>query len=285
MELLQLRYFVTVSKLLNISKAAEHHMIPQPAMSKTISKLEKELGVALFSRQKNRLMLTENGEEFYSIVSSALDNIDSALQEMQKDYVLPRGEITLLVRQHRSYVIESIASFKKQFSNVVFKVYYDEKASRYFDFCVTSNPSSQDFDQSTMLLNERMDLIVSASSKLANRKMVKIEELKNQDFSVVSQTSYQWQRIVELCNKAGFMPKLSAEFGDIQCLAQYVELDMAVTIGPKSSYNRLGKDLAFITIDPEIRRPTFLFWNESRKTKALELFKNHIIEYFNSVSL
>ena len=35
MELLQLRYFLTVAKTLNISRAAKHHMIPQPAMSQT----------------------------------------------------------------------------------------------------------------------------------------------------------------------------------------------------------------------------------------------------------
>ena len=68
MELLQLRYFLTVAKMLNISRAAEYHMIPQPAMSQTISRLEKELGVALFDRYKNKLSLTRKGEEFlYSL--------------------------------------------------------------------------------------------------------------------------------------------------------------------------------------------------------------------------
>ncbi|MBQ5953361.1 MAG: LysR family transcriptional regulator [Lachnospiraceae bacterium] len=284
MELLQLRYFATVARMLNISRAAEYHLIPQPAMSKTISKLEKELGVALFSRQKNRLMLTDDGEEFYSVVSQSLDNIDGVLLKIQQNRTLPRGEITLLVRQHRSFVIQSIASFKKKYPNVLFKVYYDEKTSHYYDFCITSSFSGQEFDQSTMLLNEKLELIVSANSELAEKKEIRVEELRNQDFAIVSQTSYQWQQIIELCNKAGFMPKLSAEFGDIQCLAQYVELDMAVTIGPKSSYNNLGKDLAFVTIDPEIRRPTFLFWNEARKTRALDLFREHIIEFFKTIS-
>ena len=45
MELLQLRYFITVAETLNISRAAQYHMIPQPAMSQTISRLEKELGI------------------------------------------------------------------------------------------------------------------------------------------------------------------------------------------------------------------------------------------------
>ena len=39
MELMRLRYFYTVGKMLNISQAAKIHGIPQPAMSKTISSL------------------------------------------------------------------------------------------------------------------------------------------------------------------------------------------------------------------------------------------------------
>ena len=43
MELLQLRYFRTVAQYESITKAAEHYHIPQPAMSQTIARLEKEL--------------------------------------------------------------------------------------------------------------------------------------------------------------------------------------------------------------------------------------------------
>lgn len=68
MELLQLRYFLTVAEMLNISHAAKHHRIPQPAMSKTISRLEKELGTPLFDRYKNKLTLTPEGEGFYRSV-------------------------------------------------------------------------------------------------------------------------------------------------------------------------------------------------------------------------
>ena len=55
MEILQLIYFYTVARVLNISRAANIHGIPQPAMSRTISRLEAELGTALFTREKTIL--------------------------------------------------------------------------------------------------------------------------------------------------------------------------------------------------------------------------------------
>ena len=54
MELLQLRYFQKVAELESITKAATFYMIPQPSMSQTISRLEKELKVKLFGHSLSR---------------------------------------------------------------------------------------------------------------------------------------------------------------------------------------------------------------------------------------
>lgn len=86
MELLQLRYFCTAARMQNISHAAAYHQIPQPAMSKTISKLEKELGVPLFEREKNRIRLSTQGQRFYTRVAAALQELDGALDELHPNH-------------------------------------------------------------------------------------------------------------------------------------------------------------------------------------------------------
>ena len=113
MELLQLRYFLTVAEMLNISHAAKYHMIPQPAMSKTISRLEKELGTPLFDRYKNKLSLTAEGKTFYNAVSRSLSSIDSTTQQINRADAPLSGELKILVCQHRSTVLDSIVAFKK----------------------------------------------------------------------------------------------------------------------------------------------------------------------------
>lgn len=65
MDLLQLRYFHTVAKLGNITRAAEYYGIPQPAMSQMISRLERDLdGVKLFNRENNRIVLVQKDKCF-----------------------------------------------------------------------------------------------------------------------------------------------------------------------------------------------------------------------------
>ena len=57
MELLQLRYFLVAAKYQHMTKAAEVLQIAQPALSQSIKRLEQELGVSLFEREKRTIRL------------------------------------------------------------------------------------------------------------------------------------------------------------------------------------------------------------------------------------
>ena len=58
MELTYLYYFKVIAEKENMSRAAETLHVSQPALSKTISKLETSLGVTLFERKKGRISLS-----------------------------------------------------------------------------------------------------------------------------------------------------------------------------------------------------------------------------------
>ena len=61
MELRLLRYFLTLAREENISRAAEALYITQPTLSRQLAELEEELGVRLFERGKRKIVLTEDG--------------------------------------------------------------------------------------------------------------------------------------------------------------------------------------------------------------------------------
>ena len=62
MELYQVRAFVTVARVGNVTKAADALCVAQPAVTGQIKGLEQSLGVALFDRGPGRLHLTKAGE-------------------------------------------------------------------------------------------------------------------------------------------------------------------------------------------------------------------------------
>lgn len=72
------RIFYIVAKNESISKAANELHISQPAISKSIKKLEEQLGGGLFVRTKKGVVLTEEGKEFYSYIKQAIEYIGNA---------------------------------------------------------------------------------------------------------------------------------------------------------------------------------------------------------------
>ena len=62
---LQIDYFMAAATNLSFTKTSEELFVSQPAISKQISLMEKELGVKLFIRNNKKTTLTKAGELYY----------------------------------------------------------------------------------------------------------------------------------------------------------------------------------------------------------------------------
>ena len=79
MELRHLRYFVAVAEALSFRKAAERLHVAQPALSKQIKDLEREIGAHLFSRTPQGVTLTDAGGVFLDEARDILERADMAV--------------------------------------------------------------------------------------------------------------------------------------------------------------------------------------------------------------
>lgn len=80
----QYKIFYEVAKTGNISKAAKELYISQPAISKSISKLEDSLGVALFTRNSRGVQLTSEGELLFHHTESAFESLSRGENELKR---------------------------------------------------------------------------------------------------------------------------------------------------------------------------------------------------------
>lgn len=89
------KIFYEVAKTGNISKAAETLYISQPAVSKSITKLEQSLGHTLFIRSKRGVKLTEEGTTLYTYLKQAFESIATAEKALQHASELGMGQLRI----------------------------------------------------------------------------------------------------------------------------------------------------------------------------------------------
>lgn len=89
------RIFYAVANAGNITRASEELMISQPAVSKSIKNLENQIGGQLFTRTKRGVILTAEGEEFYTYIKQAIDFINSAESKFSDLINLEAGSIKI----------------------------------------------------------------------------------------------------------------------------------------------------------------------------------------------
>lgn len=89
------KIFYETARCGNISKAAENLYISQPAVSKSISKLEQSLSHTLFIRSKRGVKLTEEGQTLYEHIAKAFDTIDQAEKKLIQISELGIGQLRI----------------------------------------------------------------------------------------------------------------------------------------------------------------------------------------------
>ena len=124
MDLRLVRTFVTVAELGTVSKAALHLRIAQPALSRQISDLERELGLKLFDRVGRRLLLTGEGEQVLGDCRGLL-NYATGVGERARD--LRRGDVGVLKVAATPLHIEGVFAqflhrYAERYPNVQVKV-------------------------------------------------------------------------------------------------------------------------------------------------------------------
>lgn len=83
MDIRQLRYFLDVASHENLSKAAQHLHIAQPALSRSMRMLEEELGVQLFERHLRGVTLTPEGRELLDRAAYVVRSFDQVKEDIQ----------------------------------------------------------------------------------------------------------------------------------------------------------------------------------------------------------
>lgn len=241
MDWYQLKYFQTLARILNFTKTAEELALSQPALSRSISRLEEELGVPLFERKSRGVVLNRYGEIFLKHANRALWEINEAKEEINNMVDPFHGSISLAFIQPlgSSFIPDLIGAFQKQEPGIRFQLTQDstkeilnqlESAKIDIGFC-TKQEQVEDLS-SFPIMNQELFLIVPKDHRLASKKQVDLCEVANDPFVLYKPETALHDVINRLCHDAGFHPTMSFEGVEERTVAGLVGAKFGVALIP-----------------------------------------------------
>src|SRR5574344_649945 len=112
--------FYDVAKCGSISKASQKSYTSQPAISKSIHKLEEELNTQLFYRNIHGVELTDKGKELLYFVEKSFDDLNLAERNMLETENLQRGELSIGMPSNIGsfFLFDKIINFHLKYPNI-----------------------------------------------------------------------------------------------------------------------------------------------------------------------
>ncbi|MGP0224059.1 LysR family transcriptional regulator [Paenarthrobacter sp. NCHU4564] len=123
MTILQVNYFLAASRAGSLTQAAEDLGVSQPTLSEQIRKLEQSVGVALFTRAKQGLTLTEAGHKFLPHAKKVARDYQAALDSVTGIRDRQEGTVTFGMFNSGQYVLSGlIPAFRAMYPNINIRV-------------------------------------------------------------------------------------------------------------------------------------------------------------------
>ncbi|WP_078427266.1 LysR family transcriptional regulator [Alkalihalobacterium alkalinitrilicum] len=297
MEIRQIKYFMEVAKREHVTEAAEVLHVAQSAVSRQIFNLENELGVDLFIREGRRVKLTPIGNMFLERMKHAMNVIDDATREVAEYLDPEKGTIRIAFPiSLAAYTLPTaIYAFRKQFPDAKFQL----KQALYRDLIdgvVKGNynmaligpvPMQEKKVNSKILFTENVVALLPMHHPLADRRSLKLIELKDDPFVLLPEGFVFRDIVVNACSALGFQPNVAFEGDDIDALKGLVSAGLGVTLMPEVTLvDSVPRSTVKIPLtEPNVTRTVGVITPKERVLLPTEqLFYEFLQEFFNRLT-
>jgi LysR family hydrogen peroxide-inducible transcriptional activator len=250
MELHQLRYVVAVAETGNFTRASERCNIAQPSLSQQVLNLEKEVGHKLFHRLGRKAVLTEAGATFLERARRILFEVENATKEL-KDHPSFERRITVgAVPTVAPYLLAPlIARCRETHPNLVVHMREDFRSDLCrgviegeLDLAVVTLPVKDHRLSIESLLTEALLLVVGKGHPLAGRSGVTANDLAEETFVTMGDSSTLAAQVRSFCGDHNFAPKIGYRCAQVATLKLFVAMGAGISILPQGAQLPADRD-------------------------------------------
>ena len=271
MEIRTLRYFLTVAREENMTRAAEQLHVTQPTLSKALKSLEDELGKKLFTRHSFSIRLTEEGV----LLRNRAEDLVSMADRIEKEFIslddITGGDLYFGLAESFQirYLARSIHSFKQTYPGLRYHITSGdteqvmEKLDKgLLDFVVLAEtPDPGKYNSLVFPESDKWGLVMPEADTLAKKKAIRTDDLIGLPLFCSEQS---WEN--DIPRWAGAKMDLLHLEGSFR-LAYNASIFTKEHLGYLITFDRLvdtspGSGLTFRPLTPRLETSLYLVWKK-----------------------
>lgn len=286
MDLDQLRYFLRVAERQNFTRAAEDLDISQPALSRSIQKLEEELGQPVFERRARSLSLTDAGALLQARAQQVLTLLEDTRAEITDDGQSGRVRIGAIPTIAPYFLPDVLRKFSREFPKATLIVQENTTDALLksctqgeIDLAILALPVPARYLEVEELFEEELLLVLPPDHPLTEVEKIRLTDVEPYPFVLLDEAHCLSDNIVSFCRQRSFQPVAVERTSQLVMVQELVSLSHGVSMIPAMA-RVLDKTDRRVYRSLAGRKPTrtiAVVWNPYRfQSRLLKAFRERL---------
>ncbi len=289
MDLTYVKEFTVMSEICNYTEAADELFISQSSLYKHIKALETELGVVLFVKDGKHIKLTKYGQMFVPYARRLLEIERDFLADIEDE---KQEETSIIVLGTAYRVTDLVRDFRKKYGdNCMIRERKGNaelmKDDTDCDLLMACNLDKSSKYERMLFCHEELVVMLPKTHPLANRKSIKVEELKREKFVMIASLAEGKDMGAQYLEDHNIIPRVAMNGITGTEVARLVSEGVGISILNRRSIERAMPDqVAMVSLEPKVEFDVELCWRKDRKLsdmalKFIEFTSEYVQENFN----
>jgi LysR family hydrogen peroxide-inducible transcriptional activator len=239
MELEQLRQFLKVAEFGNFTMAAAALGLSQPALSRSIARLEDELGQPLFTRQSRKVTLTDAGRLLHPRAQQIIALSDDAISEIGDDGQTGRIRVGAIPTVAPFFLPPILREFRQEFpkSTLIVEeettgILLHKLADGVIDLALLARPVEARYLRIDDLIEEELLLVMSPDNPLCRKTRLRLEDIESLPFILLNEAHCLSDNVLSFCRNQGVNPVSIEHTSQLATVQELVALDHGISLIP-----------------------------------------------------
>lgn len=289
MDIDQLTYFLRVSELGNFTRAAEELGLSQPALSRSIQRLEEELGQPVLERRTRSVALTDAGALLQARAQQVLAIIEDTKAEIADDGASGRIRLGAIPTIAPFFLPDLLRQFSLEYPKATMIVQEDTTENLIrrckqgeIDLAVLALPIPAKYLEIEEVMDEELFLVLPPDHPLVEKKRIQLADIEPYPFVLLDEAHCLSDNILTFCRQKSFHPVAVERTSQLAMVQELVSLSHGVSMVPEmarridQSDRRIYRSISGL----KPKRTIAVISNPYRfQSKLIEVFKQKLKKY------